>query len=94
MGKNALFVSLVLGGLSVPGVAAAQGFCSEPVTPYCVDKDSEFDTMLQINRCEEDLDDYEEQLREYEQCISDQLEALREELNTARGALNEAKENF
>lgn len=93
-GKNALFVSLVLGGLSMPGVAAAQGFCSEPVAPYCVDEDSQYDTMLQINRCEEDLDNYEEQLREYEQCISDQLESLREELDAARDALSEAKEEF
>lgn len=87
-----MFVSLVLGSLSMPGVAAAQEFCSEPVAPYCVDEGSQYDTMLQINRCEEDLDNYEEQLREYEQCISDQLESLREELSTARDALSKAKE--
>lgn len=94
VGKNALLLPLVLAGLSIPGLTEAQGFCSEPVAPYCVDKDSQFDTVLQINRCEEDLDNYEEQLKEYEQCIADQLESLREELDTAKSALEEARERF
>lgn len=83
-----------MAGLSTPGTSAAQGFCSEPVAPYCVNKDSEFDTMLQINRCDEDLANYEQQLLDYEQCISDQLESLREELNSAQDALEAARENF
>lgn len=93
-GKNVLFLCLALAGLSMPGTAASQGFCSEPVAPYCVNEDAAFDTMLQINRCEEDLANYEEQLAEYEQCIADQLESLREELNAAEKALDEARENF
>lgn len=91
-GKIALFSCLLLAGLSVP--AAAQEFCSEPVAPYCVDQNAEFDTRLQINRCEEDLVNYEEQLEEYEQCIAAQLESLREELTKASKALDEAKENL
>lgn len=93
-GRNALVLCLVMAGLSMPGTAAAQGFCSEPVAPYCVNKDSEFDTRLQINRCEEDLANYKQQLIDYEQCISDQLESLREELDSAQDALEAAKESF
>lgn len=93
-GKNAVVLCLVIAGLSMPGMAAAQGFCSEPVAPYCVTKDSAFDTMLQINRCEEDLANYKQQLIDYEQCISDQLESMREELDDALEALEAAKENF
>lgn len=89
-----MLLSLLVTGLSMPGTAAAQGFCSEPVAPYCVNKDSEFDTMLQINRCEEDLANYEQQLIDYEQCISDQLESLREDLDRAQDALETARENF
>lgn len=84
----------MMAGLSMPGTAASQGFCSEPVAPYCVNKDSVFDTVLQVNRCEEDLANYEQQLNDYEQCISDQLESLREELDNAQDALEAAKEKF
>lgn len=94
MGKHVLFLCLVLTGLSMPGTAASQGFCSEPVAPYCVNEDATFDTILQVNRCEEDLANYEEQLAEYEQCIAEQLESMREELKAAHKALDEAKENF
>lgn len=93
-GSIVLLFGLIIAGLSVTSPAAAQAFCSEPVTPYCVDTESQFDTMLQINRCEEDLENYEQQLLDYEQCISNQLETLREELNKAHEALSEAKENF
>jgi len=93
-GGTTLVLCLALAGLAAPGAAPAQEFCSEPVPPYCVDKDSEFDTMLQINRCDEDLNDYQQQLDEYEQCIQGQLNALQEELDSARKALEEARKNF
>lgn len=85
-----MFLCLILAGLLAAGTVSAQEYCSEPVAPYCVDEDSDLDTTLQINRCDEDLKDYEEQLSEYEQCISNQLKSLREELENARKALKEA----
>lgn len=93
-GGKLLFACLLLIGLSTPGTAAAQEFCSEPVQPYCLDLESEYDTMLQINRCEDDLNDYQQQLDEYEQCIADQLDSLRKQLEDARKALGDARENF
>lgn len=71
-----------------------QEFCSEPVAPYCVTTESEFDSMLQINRCNDDLDDYQEQIDTYEQCIADQLETMRQELSEAREKLEEAEKDF
>lgn len=85
---------LCVGCLSMQGVALGQSFCSEPIAPYCADKDSEFDTVLQINRCEEDLTEYESQLSEYEQCVKSQIDGLRQELRDARKKLEEAKKNF
>ena len=92
--RAALLLCLALIGLALPGTGSAQQFCSEPVAPYCVDKDSEFDTMLQINRCEEDLNEYQQQLDEYEQCIQERLGALHDELGNARTALEEARKKF
>lgn len=85
------FVSIVV---FLPATTLAQEFCSEPVAPYCVTKDSEFDSMLQINRCEEDLAEYERQLDEYERCIAGQLESWRKDLKEAQTALENARENF
>lgn len=86
-----LVLCLAAAGLSVFGMAAGQDFCSEPVAPYCVDTDSEFETQLQINRCEDDLMNYEQQLDEYEQCIADQIQAMRRDLTNAREKLEETK---
>jgi len=90
-------VSLVFTGIivvSIHGQAVAQDFCSEPVTPYCVDKESEFDTVLQINRCKDDLSDFEQQLNEYEACITKLIENMRKELAEARERIKKAEENF
>lgn len=92
--KNALLPFLALIAVLMSPPASAQEFCSEPVSPYCVDKDSEFDSVLQVNRCEDDLNDYEQQLNEYEQCISKQLESMRQALGDARKTLKAAKEQF
>lgn len=93
--RKALAVfGIVLSGVCLQQSALAQEFCSEPVAPYCVDTDSEFDTELQINRCEADLNDYEEQLAEYEQCIAQQLDTMRQELESARDKLEGARANF
>lgn len=88
-----MFLCLALAGLSLPGAASAQEFCSEPIAPYCVSDDSNLQTTLQANRCEEDLNDYEEELAEYEQCVANQMKRLREELNSARKSLEKAKKD-
>lgn len=85
---------MMLAGAALPGAASAQEFCSEPVAPYCADKDGDFDTVLQVNRCRDDLNDYEQQLKEYESCITQQLGSLREELKSAREMLEEAEKKF
>jgi len=85
---------MMLAGAALPGAASAQEFCSEPVAPYCADKDNEFDDMLQVNRCRDDLNDYEQELQEYESCITQQLDRLRGELKSARGALKEEEKRF
>lgn len=87
-----MIISLALTGLSLPGVASAQEFCSEPIAPYCVEDNSGLETTLQANRCEEDLNEYEEELAEYEQCVAGQMKRLREQLKNARKALEEAKQ--
>jgi hypothetical protein len=92
--KCSLLLSLMLAGLSVPGTASAQEFCSEPVVPYCVDREGEFDTTLQLNRCEDDLRAYRAQLDEYEQCISDKIIGMREQLEAAEKSVEEAREEF
>lgn len=93
-GSKLLYPCLVLIGLSLPGAVSAQEFCSEPVPPYCVDEDSEFDTMLQVNRCEDDLNDYRDQLDEYEKCIAEQLSSLRKDLDNAQKRLGEVRKEF
>jgi len=90
----AILLCLALLGMSTPRTAVGQEFCSEPVAPYCVTTESEFDTMLQINRCNDDLGDYQEQIATYEQCIADQLQAMRQELTEARERLEEVEKDL
>lgn len=92
--NKVVLLSLALIGVSVSQPASAQEFCSEPIPPYCVDKESDFDSALQVNRCEDDLTDYEEQLDEFQQCITKRIEGMREALRSARETLNEAKGQF
>lgn len=92
--KLVLAGSLCAACACLPATAVAQSFCSEPVAPYCADKESQFDTLLQVNRCVGDLADYESQLTEYEQCVKKQIESLRQELSDARKRLENAKEDF
>jgi len=85
----------VLLGVSMHGAAQQETeFCSEPVTPYCAGPDSQLDTMLQINRCKDDLKNYEEELDDYEACVSRSLERMREEIAQARENLKAAEEEF
>lgn len=92
--RRILTSCLVAVGLVLCGPAAGQSYCSEPVEPYCISTDSEFDSLLQVNRCEDDLTDFEEQVNEYEECITGQVQAMRDELTEARQKLVQAKEDF
>lgn len=94
IGKGPLLALLFAISAAWYGSAAGQEFCSEPVPPYCVNEDSEFDSMVQINRCEEDMNEFEQQLDEYEQCIADQLKGMRSDLSKARKRLVKERENF
>lgn len=93
-GRRFLAGSLVAVGISLYVPAAAQEFCSEPVEPYCVSTESEFDTQLQVNRCRDDLNEYEEQVNEYEQCINGQIKGMHKGLSEARSKLDEAEDSF
>lgn len=93
-GAFTAFVCIVLLGMSMHRTVLGQEFCSEPVAPYCVDTESGFDTMLQVNRCEDDLTDYAEQLEAYEQCTAEQIETMRGDLADAREKLEEARQDF
>lgn len=92
--RFALCILLALPGISMPRAALGQDFCSEPVAPYCVTTESEFDTMVQITRCEGDLKEHEEHVETYEKCIARQVETMRRELTEARKKLEEAEKNF
>lgn len=89
-----LLMCLTVAGFASCGTVAAQSFCSEPVEPYCVSTDSEFDTLLQVNRCRDDLVGYEEQVNEYEQCITEQIQGIHDEIGKAREKLEQAGEDF
>lgn len=92
--KSALILLLAMLGVSAQGVTLADDFCSQPVAPYCADKDSDFQSKLEVDRCQEDLSDYEKELSEYEQCVKDQIAALRKELSEAKKKLQEAKDKL
>jgi len=81
-------------GFLFSGAAPGQQFCSEPVSPYCADPDSQYETMVQINRCKEDVASYEEELNDYEACIEESLERMRSDLEEARENLDKAEEQF
>lgn len=87
-------VGTVFLGLFVAGPASGQEFCSEPVTPYCVGLDAEFDTMLQINRCKDDLKNYEDAVDEYGACIERSLNRMREEIRDAKQSLEKAEQEY
>lgn len=92
--KRVLLLCVAAAAFSAFGTAVGQEYCSEPVAPYCVDTDSEFDSLLQVNRCQDDLADYEQQLNEYETCITSQIEGMRNALSEARAKLEQAKKEF
>ncbi len=92
--KSALLLFLAIIGLSLHGVALGDDFCSEPVAPYCVDKDSDFQSKLEVDRCEKDFSDYEKELAEYENCVKDQIDTLRKDLSAAKKRLEDAKQKF
>lgn len=81
-------------GFLISGAAPGQQFCSEPVSPYCADPDSQYETMVQINRCKEDIANYEEELKDYEICIQESLERMKSDLEEARENLKNAEEEF
>lgn len=93
-GRRLLGCCLAVAGLGLCAPSVAQEYCSEPVEPYCVSTESDFETQVQVNRCSADLDDYEEQVNEYEKCIAGQIEGLRKELSEARSKLEEADKNL
>lgn len=93
-GKSALTLLLPVLVLSMHGVAFGDDFCSQPVAPYCADKDSDFESKLEVDRCEEDLSDYEKELSDYEKCVKDQIDALRKGLSDAKKRLEEAKQRL
>lgn len=90
-GRIWLIACAAMLGFLISGAAPGQQFCSEPVSPYCADPDSEYDTMVQINRCKEDVADYEEELNDYEACIEKSLERMRNDLETAKENLKKAE---
>jgi hypothetical protein len=92
--KSASVVLLALVVLSVCTTAAAQDFCSQPVAPYCLDKDSQFDSKVQVDRCQKDLMDYEKDLSDYQKCIKGQLDGLHKQLDEAKKRLEDAKNKF
>lgn len=92
--RRVLLFCVAAAALSGFGTAVGQEYCSEPVAPYCVDTDSEFDSLLQVNRCQDDLADYQQQVNEYESCITSQIEGMRKALSEARTKLEQAEKEF
>jgi len=92
--KSALLLFVPIIGLSLHGVALSDDFCSEPVAPYCVDKDSDFQSKVEVDRCEKDLSDYDKELSEYEKCVKSQIEDLRKGLSAAKKRLEDAKQRL
>lgn len=80
--------------LSVQGKAMSQDFCSQPVAPYCLDKNVAFDSKVQVDRCEKDLKNYENDVADYQKCIKAQLDNLHKQLSDARQRLEDAKKSF
>lgn len=92
--SRTLVLAIVMSGMFACAPSWGQSFCSEPVEPYCVSTDSEFDTLLQVNRCVDDLKEYEQEVNDYEKCISTQIGKLREGISQARHKLEESRKEF
>lgn len=57
-----------------PPSAQVKTFCSEPVTPFCVNRSALFEDDLAKQRCEQEVSDYRASMAEYIECLSVQAE--------------------
>lgn len=81
-------IALAVGlGLSGLGPAAAQGICTEPVSPTCVDVETTYDNERTLKRCRRDVQDYSKAVDEYAKC-------LREKASKKKGEAKELRQRF
>lgn len=63
-------------------IAHADVFCTEPMTPVCLESGTNFDSTASRQRCISDLVTYQEKLEEYRHCLGrkiDETDALAKE---------------
>lgn len=53
-------------------MAQVKTFCSEPVTPFCVNRSAIFDDAVAREACRREVRDYAAGLERYVQCLDEQ----------------------
>ena len=69
----AALVVAALVAAALPGGAAAQLLCSEPLAPICTDLAMTDGDPLQRQQCTSDIDGYRQELVEYIDCLESKL---------------------
>lgn len=68
----ALALAAALASAAGPSAGQVKTFCSEPVTPFCVNRPATFEDKAATERCRQDLRTYLEGLDRYVECLSEQ----------------------
>ena len=64
--------------LASAGLAQTKTFCSEPVTPFCVNQDTVYEDDAAKDRCLADVEQYVRGLDEFVECLGKQQQEARD----------------
>ena len=66
--------------LAVQQQSAAQGFCTTPYPPNCIDGFGAFESDWALRDCRSEIDRFAEEVQSYARCRTDEIEGLYAEL--------------
>lgn len=75
------FALLLVAGVCLAAQAAqaqTKTYCSEPVTPFCVNQTNVFEDSSAQERCRVEVDEYVEGMEEHADCLGKQQQEMRE----------------
>ena len=63
--------------VAMPGLSQIKTYCSEPVTPFCVNRAGVFEDSTAQERCRIEVDKYVEGMEQYAACVGEQQKEAR-----------------
>lgn len=80
----AAFAALAVAGIAGAGAARAAVYCSEPVTPFCVNRTAIYEDDSAAQTCGEEIREFAEGMSEYIECLGRMAEEARARVDELR----------